>query len=785
MSSCLGVHSFSCVERFPTPKVCLALALFFLAFSCFAADWHIPDAAFRFELACESADVGRAIVHPTAADSADLRPVVFNAAGEKAGAYPLHNAPGDPYDLIFDASSKGPFVLYLVLRANSATGSKWIPDGGFLMRSKNLSKATTVTSLDDFQQHWKANATTGASLHKEIRQAFPRHSPGDPYQATLVPGAPTVLHRYSALLRVAEPKLDRIDKLKADHAKAVEQLQAVTLRRDEKAAEVAELKAEDAGKTRIGIAAQQLEKFNKIGVRNAERDAKFLAHASHEVRNNLFEFYTVSAGPSFIVIDGKLLATTQNKSQGSSVHVLRGRRKVKTTMYGAQIALTPGTHRLEYLYVAKGSAHDAILSWRPPAVRNADVMGGGVGSFKWAKVTKSESKEETPLFSWRIAEDLRFQGMPDLTDMAFVVAAPAEDASYSWDFGDGISGDGPSVRHLYLATGDYPVTLTESRDGKTRSITQTVFAHPIWHNLRLIKLGAYDERLGARDFSKQPFLHVWNAFRFIRSIHPEHTGRHAWRANVVRALTARIDEWGPAQKKIPFAIAREAEHYRVNDYEGAKAAYALARESGVLPLAALILDVDGNPEGALNTLASLDQKKTRDKGKVGGPAALKAECLLALDRYDEAVALVPAPEGEGHLASVQRGAALRHIRRLTGEHEHLDHAQGELRKLLNASPWLVLDPTVNLVRIDLRLARGELKQAFHLGNRIQNLQLNEVDKPKVMGKQVEALCAVGLLSEAQVVLDRLHKAYPYSTALAEARAAFHAASRIDNDPSQP
>jgi hypothetical protein len=62
-----------------------------------------------------------------------------------------------------------------------------------------------------------------------------------------------------------------------------------------------------------------------------------------------------------------------------------------------------------------------------------------------------------------------------------------------------------------------------------------------------------------------------------------------------------------------------------------------------------------------------------------------------------------------------------------------------------------------------------------LGNRIQHLQLNEVDKPKVMGKQVEALAAVGLLSEAKGVLDRLHKAYPYSTALAIARAAYQAA----------
>ncbi|MFT5129902.1 MAG: hypothetical protein ACI8W8_003531, partial [Rhodothermales bacterium] len=193
------------------------LVLLFLAISANAA-WHIPDASFRFELSCDTADVGRAILHPTGADSATLRPVAFNAAGQKVGVFPLRHAPGDPFEVIFDASSAGPFVIYLVPYANSATGPRWIPNGGFLMRSKNLPQPTAVTSLEDYQRHWKAHPTSDASLHKEVRHAFPLHAPADPYRATLSPGAPTVLHRYSAILRVAEPKLERIDGLTKQHA---------------------------------------------------------------------------------------------------------------------------------------------------------------------------------------------------------------------------------------------------------------------------------------------------------------------------------------------------------------------------------------------------------------------------------------------------------------------------------------------------------------------------------------------------------------------------------------
>ncbi|MFT5129117.1 MAG: PKD repeat protein, partial [Rhodothermales bacterium] len=520
-------------------------------------------------------------------------------------------------------------------------------------------------------------------------------------------------------------------------------------------------------------AKHELEKIDKAALPKARADAKFLAHAAHEVRNNLFEFFTVSAGPSFIVVDGKLLATTQNKSQGAAVHVSRGRRKQKTTMYGAQIVLTPGAHTLEYLYVAKDRSHDSILSWRPPAVRNADVMASGVGSFKNAEVTKSEAKTNTPLFSWRIVDDLRFTGVPDLIDIRFSVSDPAEDASYTWDFGDGTSASGAALRHLFLATGDYPVTLTETRANKLRSISQRIFVHPIWSNLRLAELGPYDARLAARDFSKQPITHVWNAYRFVRAVRPERTGLHPWRAATVRALTARIDEWGPAQKAAALEIGYDAAHHRVNDYEGAKAAYRIAGDAS-LQLASLMLNVDGDPEAAMALLPQRRQKR-KNTAAIGPVGILRAECLLALDRFDEAAALVPLPAVQGHLEGIRRRASLRHLRTLIRQPEHLGIARSELRKLLEASPWLVLDPTVNLVRIDLRLARGELKQAFHLGNRIQHLQLNEVDKPKVMGKQVEALAAVGLLSEAKGVLDRLHKAYPYSTALAIARAAYQAA----------
>jgi hypothetical protein len=55
-------------------------------------------------------------------------------------------------------------------------------------------------------------------------------------------------------------------------------------------------------------------------------------------------------------------------------------------------------------------------------------------------------------------------------------ATEAEGATFSWDFGDGATGEGPSVTHTWQDPGRKIVTLTVERDGLARSCTTTTAA---------------------------------------------------------------------------------------------------------------------------------------------------------------------------------------------------------------------------------------------------------------------------------------------------------------------
>ena len=87
-----------------------------------------------------------------------------------------------------------------------------------------------------------------------------------------------------------------------------------------------------------------------------------------------------------------------------------------------------------------------------------------------------------PVLNGQISADFRsvVLSKSNLTVLFEPIVKDTVSCSYIWDFGDGVSGSGPTVEHTYAKQGDYLVTLTVSDENNTKSLSreiklQTVF----------------------------------------------------------------------------------------------------------------------------------------------------------------------------------------------------------------------------------------------------------------------------------------------------------------------
>jgi hypothetical protein len=78
---------------------------------------------------------------------------------------------------------------------------------------------------------------------------------------------------------------------------------------------------------------------------------------------------------------------------------------------------------------------------------------------------------------------------------------------------------------------------------------------------------------------------------------------------------------------------------------------------------------------------------------------------------------------------------------------------------------------VNLVKLDVHLVRGEFQAAFHLTERLKNLQLSDYDIAEVLARQVIASCGLKDVQKAKSVYAQLSKDYPSSPATDQAKKA--------------
>ena len=157
----------------------------------------------------------------------------------------------------------------------------------------------------------------------------------------------------------------------------------------------------------------------------------------------------------------------------------------------------------------------------------------------------------------------------------------------------------------------------------------------------------------------------------------------------------------------------------------------------------------------------------------------KAQAMLALGQRVEAVDLVrqlsmsmnPVDAVKQH---IKHAGLMRHARVLAGikdDPNELDQAMANLETVIAEDPMMIFSPVLNLIKLDVHLARGEFQAAFYLTEQLRHLQLNDYDIAQVLARQVIALCGMKQLTKAKSTYAQLNRDYPNNPALAQARQA--------------
>jgi len=177
--------------------------------------------------------------------------------------------------------------------------------------------------------------------------------------------------------------------------------------------------------------------------------------------------------------------------------------------YVATCKLTAQVHRLDYWHVKTDAPMIAVAAWNPPGGderRYEAIPASAFLPVAEASLVELDLRGETLVAdffpdrvgeTWwpdRYAEKIRFLNLTR--------GANLKHGRFEWDFGDGQKGDDREPTHVYLAPGDYVVSLKVTRGTESNTFRTTVRVERDWWRQsepRIDGTGPYAEQVAAYD----------------------------------------------------------------------------------------------------------------------------------------------------------------------------------------------------------------------------------------------------------------------------------------------
>ncbi len=179
-----------------------------------------------------------------------------------------------------------------------------------------------------------------------------------------------------------------------------------------------------------------------------------------------YRFATDSDDASFISVDDAPLVAW------GGWHGIDGGRYGE---HASAVVLTPGVHKLEYLYVQNGDNPVEMVAWTRPGGQLPEVMppGAFVPVGRWQELGPASG---APWCSWQVVGSCRAGGQ-GLDALELTAHGPA-DAQVAWSFDDGGTDQGRQVVHVFPHGGQRQASC---RIGVGAApLTLAIAVHPRW-----------------------------------------------------------------------------------------------------------------------------------------------------------------------------------------------------------------------------------------------------------------------------------------------------------------
>jgi hypothetical protein len=740
--------------------------------------------------------------------------IVKITALDKAGKVLNEKTLPVPRKLNFTVNLFDDFEAYLYfVPEGSVSIPKWTPRMGAVQESRALKTASSNTNSGilfsmkpaKFIKEWKKTPTIlGRSYITALSQGFPIHHRPEKVgkEFAAYTQAPLALHRTTASFYVPKPTKEKLQTLvkklkeakkKLGVAAKVEKELKVDLARAKKAR--AKNPANKAFIQKEKKAASILEKAMNRTINPAKKLVKTLEAGIKNAKDGVFTFGITANKSGAILVDGKIVVEWREGDKA------KRRGKYYSDLKFGSIPLSPGIHTFEILHVSAPNEHFIIPAIQSPYDEKSHVVTRddllGIGKTRVASV-ESRKKSQPPLIvNWEIIDDIRSPGIHDMPVVAFKILNPDHSKKYQWDFGDGRTGSGTFISHLYFTGGKYKIQVKEldSESGKELNAAKpiTINAHTKYSKTTVSNLKTYQDSIIKEDLSKVNLEALINAFMFTEVATKENPEYDEFRISLLDSLYARMNDFKSKHVLTVLAMAKAYRDFIISKDKETLATYSFImkhlpqthEEKALIELeyAEQLINVKGDVAEGLRHLVKLKKKKHIDPALKTRITLAEVDANYLSAQPEKGDELLKSMTVDGKVTNkakmlnrIKIQAALRHATRLamaTDQKETIKQSKEILDDLTSKDPKLYMLPELNVIKLDLLLRKQAYSAAALLCMRLKHVTISEALRPEVMSREVVALMGINKKEEAQKIMDRLTEDYPFSPGVATARKALN------------